>query len=131
MNKHTILLTALALLIPTYTQAGDVILSLTGEEITAEYKEPSTNKDGSPLTDLSHTAMFHNYGGPEVLARPTIPASALTGGGDITTKFVVPVPDGVEVDVDFWARAYDLTGNTSEKSNIATKRIDHLAPSAP
>lgn len=131
MKVKLILVAGILLLVPAYADAGDVIITTSGEEVTATYTEPTTNLDGSPLKDLAFTSVFHDYGGLEILARPSIPATSPLGGGDISTKFVVPVPQGVEIDVNFWARAEDDNGNFSPKSNIATKEIDHLAPSAP
>lgn len=118
------------LLTPNLTHAGDVIIERTGDEMTATYTEPSTNEDGSPLLDLLFTHMYHNYGGLEILA-DSVPASGPTGGGPVTSTFVVPVPDGQEVLVNFWARAEDDALNYSPMSKIVTREIDHLAPAAP
>lgn len=127
--KICLVLIALVLLV---TKAFAFQANITGTEVTVTYTEPTTNVDGSPLVDLDHTMIFHNFGGAEVQAVPNpIPATALTGGGAITEAFTVPVPDGVEADVDFWARAYDGSGNVSPESTRETKRIDHLAPGAP
>ena len=107
--------------------------TLTGSEVTATYTEPTTNADGSSLKDLAKTIIFYDIVGdgfPEVKA-VEVSATALTGGGIIIQTVLVPIIANQEADVDFWATAVDLSGNSSDKSTVVRKRIDRLAPGTP
>jgi len=100
---------------------------VSGSQVDVSYTEPTTNADGSPLTDLDHTTTYYDNGDGPVNAHEE-PATALTGGGNIAVQIIVPVADGEEANVDFWATATDQSGNESEKSPIDTERIDRLPP---
>ena len=102
---------------------------LTGTQVEASYTEPTTNADGSPLTDLHHTSIYYDMGAGAVNV-VDLPSS-LTGGGIVQYSFVVPILDGQERAVSFWATATDGSGNTSEPSTPVIVRIDRLAPAPP
>ena len=104
--------------------------TITGVSVTALYQEPATNTDGSALTDLDHTSIYYDLGAGPVKAKD-VPATALTGNGNITTPVDVPVTEGQEKNVIFWVTASDQSGNESAKSATVTKRIDRLAPGPP
>lgn len=104
--------------------------SVTGVEVAVTYQEPATNADGSPLSDLDHTTIYHNFGGPKVEAARA-PATASVGNGLITRTITIPVGENQEVNVDIWATATDSSGNEGAESARVTKRIDRLAPGAP
>lgn len=104
--------------------------TLTGSEVTLTYQEPSTNEDGSPLSDLAHTSIYFSLDG--VISKVMdVPATSPNGGGNVEKKFVVPIGEKKEATVILWATASDLTGNEGPKSTEVTVRIDHLAPNAP
>lgn len=104
--------------------------SVTGVQVTVTYQEPGTSADGSPLSDLSHTTIYHNFGGPKIEAARA-PAAAPSGRGLITQTITIPVAENQEVNVEIWATATDLSGNESGESSRVVKRIDRLAPAAP
>lgn len=124
--KNLILALALVLFIPYVASA--FTLSVTGAEVTVIYAEPTVNADGSPLVDLDHTTIFHDFGAGGFL---DVLATTLTGGGIITQTLTVPVLAGVEANVDFWLTASDTSGNESTDSPRVTLRIDRLAPGPP
>jgi len=127
------LLLALMIITLASTPVFALEFTLTGSEVTATYTEPTTNTDGSLLKDLAKTIIFYDIVGdglPEVKAIE-VPATVLTGGGSIIQIVTVPIIGNQEADVDFWATAVDLSGNSSDKSTIVRKRIDRLAPSVP
>lgn len=119
----------LALSIAAPVSAFDV--TVTGTQVSFTYQEPSTNPDGSPLSDLRETRLYYqkDAGSPEIGA--TTPATRLQGGGRITATLLVPVLHNQEANVTFWATALDLVGNESARSVQVVQRIDRLAPSAP
>lgn len=123
-----IILVLILIFLPCASHAIDA--TVTGTQITLDYTEPTTNKDGSLLTDLDHTTIYYDKGEGTVKAKD-VPATALTGGGSISEQFVVPVAEDTEADVNIWATATDTSGNESADSEIITKRIDRLAPGAP
>ena len=126
--KKVLLILAIVFGISTNLFAID--FSVTGVTVTATYTEPSTNADNSSLTDLDHTSIYYDMGMGQILGK-SVPASSLVGGGNISTSFAVPVSEGMEKDIDFWATAWDTSQNESEKSNIMRKRIDRLRPAPP
>lgn len=104
--------------------------TVTPEGIKVEYTEPTTNENGTPLTDLAKTTIYYDIGAGPVKA-VDVPATAPTGGGAISQVITVTIAENTEVDVQIWATATDLSGNESEKSAIATVRVDSLPPNAP
>ena len=112
------------------TTAQAITFTVTGTEVTVGYDEPTQNTDNSALTDLDHTTIYYDKGAGPV-AEATVPATAPTGGGTITTTITVPVLAGEEADVNFWVTASDQSGNESVPSPVITQRIDRLSPKAP
>lgn len=102
----------------------------TGAVMTANYQEPATNEDGSPITDLALTSIYYDMGQGPVKAAE-VPASAPTGGGTVTHDIEVPVAPKQEVNVTFWITATDGSGNESAHGNDVVVRIDRLAPAPP
>ena len=61
-----------------------------------------------------------------------VPATSPAGGGFISQPVVIPgVIPGTESNIDFWARATDLSGNESVDSIHVEKRFDLLSPGPP
>jgi hypothetical protein len=109
-----------------------VDFTVSGVVVNVSYKEPVTNTDGSPLTDLKLCSVYYQFSDSDAAVRAKdINASSLTGGGNVSDSFSVPVAEGVEKDVDFWATCSDTSGNESKKSDVVRLRIDRLAPSSP
>lgn len=104
--------------------------NLTGSEVNVSYDEPTTNADGSPLTDLKETSVYYDVGLGAVKIK-TNPAATPSGGKSITNTFVIPVSTGVAAVATLWATATDTSGNESAKSANISVRIDRLAPAAP
>jgi len=128
MNK--ILSFTLAILLLTVATGYALDATVSGTEITVTYTEPGSNKTGTPLTDLDYTTIYVSpEGGTDFTAQ--VNATSPTGGGNIVEKIIVPVLVDEEVNVRVWATATDTSGNKSIDSNVATKRIDRLAPAAP
>lgn len=113
--------------------ASAIDFSVTGAEVTIDYTEPTKNSNtaGTPLTDLARTNVYFQLDAGAAVKGSDVPASAPTGGGQITTKVTLPVTADQEVTATIWATATDLSGNESVPSAKITKRIDRLAPSAP
>lgn len=121
------LVIGLAFAAPSF--AVDVTIS--GTEVNFSYKEPSTNTDGTPLNDLSKVSIFYKVNnGAEVKAHDEV-ATAKTGGGTKTIKFIVPINETIVSTIQFWAVAYDEAGNASPNSQVLIKQIDKLAPASP
>lgn len=119
----------LTFLMTGFVNAGVTVL---GAEVEMSWTEPDKNKDGSGLKDLKETGGTYQVdpSGTEILCGSMIPATTVTGGGQVSTKCTVPLPQDSEADVTFRARAHDLSGNLSEPA-VEVKRIDSLAPGSP
>lgn len=122
-------LVGLLVFVPGVALSFDV--TVTGTQLRAEYKEPSVNKDGSPLVDLKETRVYFQIVGKSPAVGLTVPASSKIGGQPVSGDVLVPVLVDQEADVNLWATALDLSGNESGPSNVLQKRIDRLAPDAP
>jgi len=113
----------------TFTPTG-----LTGD---VTYEEPTTNADGSPLTDLDRTEIVVDNRvdapGPVIV----VPASAPTGGGAVTQTVSIPTPSvPSQVLAEIRVRACDnaKARNANEQDNcsseaVVTHEIDTLSPS--
>jgi hypothetical protein len=134
-----ILLMVIMVLFAGAAQAFEII-GVDSVNVTAAYTEPTTNADPelSPLVDLDHVTVYYDLGfgdGPQIGVE--VPASSPTGGMGMTAILPVPVADGQEADVTFFARAFDRDkldgspGNASADSSTDVLRVDRLAPSAP
>lgn len=107
-------------------------VTVKGSELTITYREPTTNKNGTPLLDLEKTSVFTTIGGVKTKV-VDVPASKATGGGDISQKTTVDVGVDAEADVIVTTNATDLGGNSSDPATDPSKtvRIDNLPPSSP
>jgi len=123
--KKLILVVLISLIMVSGAYAFTV--NVTGAEVTVTYTEPTTNEDGSPLLDLNFCSIFYDMGDGPTKAID-ITASKPTGGGTISTNFIVPVLDGMERDVSVWGTASDGSNNASAESVKDSVRIDRLAP---
>lgn len=112
------------------SKANPISLEATGAELKVSYEEPSTNIDGSALTDLAKTTIYYDKGAGAVKAID-IAATKETGGGSIVTTFTIPMKENEEADIAVWATAIDKSGNESDKSNIVEIRLDFLKPAPP
>ena len=135
MTTIRLLLLALLVLLSA-TPAGAIDFTVSGAVLTVTYTEPATNTDGSPLTDLARTNVYTEMllPGQAPVKGPNVAASASTGGGAISTTITVPIGAALpikEANVKVWATATDTSGNEGPPSNVVTKRVDQLAPSAP
>lgn len=124
------ILFCLILLLALTTYANAFTVTQSGAIVHANYVEPSTNTDGSLLDDLDHISIYYNAGQGDIKALD-VPATAPSGGSSMSADVTVPIKDGQQANVDFWATAVDTSGNESAPSPKTTLRIDRLAPSAP
>lgn len=107
-------------------------LTNNGVELTLTYIEPTQNEDNSQLDDLHHTSIYYSLdAGTTAVHVIDLPASLMTGGGEIAYSFSAPVLPGQSVDMLIWATATDASDNTSAPSERLTKRIDRIAPKPP
>lgn len=124
------LFVALAVLSGAPAHAFDV--TVTGAQVNLSYQEPTTNKTGTPLSDLGKTTGYYSAPiGSAPVSCVTTPATSANGGGIITALCVVPILKDQEADVRFIVTATDKTGNESDQSAPVDKRLDFLAPSSP
>lgn len=108
-----------------------VIIDNNTVSLTAAYTEPTTNPDGSALTDLAYTSIYyHVNGGPKIVG-PRTTASDLSGGGHIEIILIVPAPTGGVTDLAFYATATDTAGNESLPTTPVQFTVERLAPSSP
>jgi tetratricopeptide (TPR) repeat protein len=84
-------------------------------EIRLSYDEPTTNKDGSPLTDLVKTTIYYDVGNGPVKA-VDVPATSPNGGGAVVRSVMIPVSEDQKSQVTFWITATDRRGNESSRS---------------
>jgi hypothetical protein len=96
--------------------------------VTLVWDEPTTNTDGSALTDLATIKVYQDG-----VAIKSVPASRATGGGlNQTTTVTVPDPAaGTTKTYSFYCTAIDTAGNESVASNTVTRFFDALAPASP
>lgn len=91
------------------------------------YKEPTLNKNGSPLTDLDHVSIFQDIGAGPVLVLD-VPASGPTGGQEKTIILPNPIGADQEANVTVYSIAIDDNGNEAVKGGEVTIPLDNLAP---
>ena len=128
--KRIAVLVAISLLLLA-SPAWAITFTVSGSIVEGQYTEPTTNANGSALTDLAKTNVYYQIPGQSAVKGPNVPASALTGGGTITTSVTVPLVAGQEADVTFWVTASDTSGNESARSPETVERIDRLSPNPP
>jgi hypothetical protein len=97
----------------------------TGLQVT--YTEPSTNVDGSPLTDLASTKVEMTTSADDPVQEKATPATSPSGGQEISVEFPYSFVDGFEGDVTFALHSTDDNGNSGAPV-IVVHHIDRLAP---
>lgn len=126
--RQTLMLLAAVLLLGASTARAFSASCASDTQCTFTYTEPTTNEDGSPVTDLAATQVWgdlHNTG-PVLLHEE--PATAPAGGG--TVEVTVTLPEApTRKDVPFFAVALDAAGLRSWLSNLPVVR--NLAPGPP
>jgi hypothetical protein len=128
--KRALAISAVLLALTISVNAFDV--NLTGTEITVHYTEPTRDADGTPLNDLRQTEIWYQLEGSTVPAMVKgVAATALSGGGTITTQIILPVNTGDEKNFLVWAAARDISGNISTGTAKIPVRIDRMPPAAP
>lgn len=108
-----------------------VDFTASGTVLTVTYKEPTTNVDGSPLTDLNQTNVYYSINGGAEVKSGNIPPTSVNGGGNVTTTVTVPIAQNQSASVTIRATATDISGNESAKSAAVTKTVDRLPPMPP
>lgn len=108
--KKILALTLCLLILPCLVMAADVNLS---------WDAPTTNEDGTPLTDLSGYKVYYGNLSGEYNNTEDV--------GNLTTYKVTNLGDG---EWYFVVTAYDTSGNESAYSNEVSEIIDGT-PSAP
>lgn len=109
----------------------------TTSDVTFNVTEPTTNTDGSPLTNLAKTRIDYTTSTPlgNTLATVDVPASGPTGGQAVSKLVAVPIGAGQQGTVTATAKAVNVNNLASPVSNTATKTIDRraetLAPAPP
>jgi hypothetical protein len=107
------------------------LIDNTTASVDAEWTEPSTNPDGSPLQDLAYSSVYYKVNGGATIVGAKINATKLQGGGLVKTTLIVPAPTGGTVNLEFWATATDTAGNESLPTVKVPFSIERLAPSSP
>lgn len=100
-------------------------------KLEGTYKEPTTDADGQPITDLAYTSVFYQVGAEPPVRGPQVPASAPTGGGVIHTTVIVPLAVGERKTFKLWVVATDTTGLDGEPSDTVTLSLNRVAPGVP
>ena len=87
-------------------------LNATKSTIHVSYTEPSMNLKGDPLTSLAKTSIYYDIGHGRTLAKE-VPATQLSGGGEISETITVPAKIQGEQSVRICVTATDSHGNES------------------
>lgn len=96
------------------------------ETVKIGYNEPTTNADGTPLTDLAKVLVYYDMGTGGYLAQE-IKASSMTGGSEIEFDIMIPVDKRIQgVKVALYAVAVDIHGNESEESNTISVEFGEI-----
>ena len=74
--------------------------------VTISYTEPTTGTDGKPLTNLAYTTIYYNAGEGPVIAK-VVPASKKSGGGAVSQRITVALPNQSEQEVPICVTATD------------------------
>lgn len=106
-------------------------VNVSNATFTANYTEPTTNIDTSPLSDLDYTTIYYRINTAVRVKAVDIPATSINGGGVINESFTIEGLIGKETNVVIIYTATDLSGNESEEFVEPTIRIDQLTPSIP
>ena len=87
-------------------------MNATKSTIHVSYTEPSINLEADPLTSLTKTSIYYDIGHGRTLAKE-VPATQLSGGGEISETITVPVKIQGEQSVRICVTATDSHGNES------------------
>ncbi len=110
---HAVLLVSMLILISAVTVfAGDATLS---------WDPPTTNADGSPLTDLAGYKIYYGTTSGNYTNNIDV--------GNVTTYKVVDLTEGLTY--FFVVSAYDTLGNESDYSNEVSKKIESVDTTPP
>lgn len=71
--------------------------------------EPTTQADGTPLTNLAKTSIYRNYGKGFIKTKD-VPATSASGGGKITETLTVAVDPGKSIDLTICVTATNSLG---------------------
>ena len=77
--------------------------------ITISYVEPTTQVDGTPLTNLAKTSIYRNAGKGFIKTKD-VPATSGMGGGKITETLSVAVDPGQSIDLTICVTATNNLG---------------------
>ena len=99
-------------------------------EIHVSYSEPTTNVDGTPLTDLAYSTIYVITPTGTIKA-PVVKETSLQGGGKIDTTVQVNAPEGTKTILKFQVSATDTSGNEGPKTDPSVMIVDRVGPSAP
>jgi len=88
--------------------------------VTLQWDAPTTNEDGTPLTDLGGYKLYWGH--------ETGVYTKSMDVGDVTTYTVSGLPDGLYY---FAVTAYDTYGNESDFSNEVSTTLDTVRPGRP
>jgi hypothetical protein len=121
--RTLIVAAALSALLPVAAEAITVTPTTVGADIA--YTEPTTNADGTPLSDLHHCNAYAKPTTGAEIKSTDVPASAATGGGSRTASLTVPKGSVYSVT----ASCTDTSGNESARS--AASSLDGLPPAPP
>lgn len=123
---------ALAMVISFVRVSGAEMCSPIECAYTVEYTEPTTNTDGSPLTNLTETRLYWKLGSGGTEMMVTTLASTPQGGGVIRRVVMVPIPLGTNVNIYISATAVSPGGESIRTSIIEPKlRVGEVKPSVP
>lgn len=100
-----------------------------GVSVDVAVTEPSSNSNGSALSDLFKTSVYYDAGSGPVHALD-IESASVSGGGVSTGSVVVPWPAQKEGEVKFFATAMDDDSNKSESTPLFALAVDTLSPGA-
>ena len=94
-----------------------------GIRFTMRWTEPTTNVDGTPLTDLAKTTLYYQVNTNTPKKKDYI--AKLTTGGAAKTASLTPLMNCVTKTntIRWWVTATDVSGNISQPSNEVIKNI--------
>ena len=87
-------------------------VSATKPTVHVSYREPSRTVEEDPLTSLAKTSIYYDLGHGRSLAKE-VPATHLSGGGEVSESITVPIKAGIEQLVKICVTATDTEGNES------------------
>ena len=79
------------------------------QSITIAYTEPTTQADGSPLTNLAKTSIYRNHGNGFIRTKE-IPATNPKGGGQISETVFIAVGPGETIETTICVTATNSLG---------------------